>query len=121
MIPTGEGILATFKVLVVGLDRQYSSAIQIDRVSPVGSETGYFRDGDPGTTYYFRTAQSLGLTVGISAAMADFNDDRVVDFDDFLSFAATFGKENQDHDLDGSGLVDFQDFLHFAERFGQSY
>ena len=119
---TGEGVLATFKVRVVGRSEGFGSIIQIDRLSPVGSETGYFIDGDPGATYSFRTATSIQLLAPVvTTAMADFNGDRVVNFDDFLSFAAAFGKENLDHDLDGSGLVDFQDFLEFAGRFGQSY
>ncbi|MBS12695.1 MAG: hypothetical protein CME19_13960 [Gemmatimonadetes bacterium] len=56
---------------------------------------------------------------------ADFNDDGNANFDDFLLFAAAFGKQPGDdaygsqYDLDPNGMVDFTDFLIFAENFGQ--
>lgn len=56
---------------------------------------------------------------------ADFNGSGLVDFADFLLFAASFGKtQGQDgfvdaHDLNASGVVDFGDFLVFADAFGK--
>ena len=50
---------------------------------------------------------------------SDFNGDGVVDFLDFLLFAAAFGGSNPTFDIDGSGAVDFPDFLQFASDFGQ--
>ena len=46
-----------------------------------------------------------------------------VDFTDFLTFAAVFGRTVESGvdpiiDIDGSGVVDFADFLIFASFFG---
>ena len=55
---------------------------------------------------------------------ADLDGSGLVDFSDFLLFAASFGKtQGQDgfvdsHDLDASGAIDFGDFLIFAAAFG---
>ena len=55
----------------------------------------------------------------------DFDGDGIVNFDDFLAFAAHFGliSENPDwnpiFDLNADGRVDFDDFLIFAANFGQ--
>ncbi len=54
-----------------------------------------------------------------------FNDDPVVDFDDFFLFADNFGASLQDggfdplFDLNGNGTVDFDDFFIFADSFGR--
>jgi len=56
----------------------------------------------------------------------DFNGNGVVDFPDFLVFAAGFGKTSTDPDfqasidLNDNGSVDFPDFLLFAQQFGKS-
>jgi hypothetical protein len=55
---------------------------------------------------------------------ADFDGDGTVGFEDFLSFAAQFGKATGEEgfdarfDLDGDGSVVFSDFLRFAQDFG---
>ena len=62
--------------------------------------------------------------VFIDVKHADFDDDNDVDFDDFLRFAGSFGKQMNDDgydskfDLNHNGVVDFPDFLFFAEEFG---
>ena len=54
-----------------------------------------------------------------------FNDDSVVDFDDFFLFADNFGTTFQQgvfdplFDLDGNGSVNFDDFFIFADSFGR--
>ena len=54
-----------------------------------------------------------------------FNDDPVVDFDDFFLFSDNFGASLQDgafdplFDLNGNGTVDFDDFFIFADSFGR--
>ena len=59
-------------------------------------------------------------------AASDFDGSGIVDFSDFLEFAAAFGKKAGDegydskYDLDGSNAVDFGDFLIFARNFGVS-
>ena len=56
---------------------------------------------------------------------SDLDGDRDVDFNDFLIFAAAFGKSadeegaNPAADLDGDGVVGFSDFLIFVEDFGK--
>ena len=55
-----------------------------------------------------------------------FNDDEVVDFEDFFLFADNFGLREEDaafdarYDLDGNGQVDFDDFFIFADNFGRA-
>ena len=59
-----------------------------------------------------------------SAVIGDLNGDKMVTFQDFLLFAAAFGKRvgedgyNPKADLNGDNEVDFSDFLIFAENFG---
>ena len=50
----------------------------------------------------------------------DFNGNRVVDFADFLEFAAAFGSADAKFDLSENGQVDFGDFLIFANSFGRT-
>ena len=50
---------------------------------------------------------------------ADFDGSGVVDFPDFLAFAAAFGTTAGQFDLDDSGAVDFNDFIAFAQVFGK--
>ena len=62
----------------------------------------------------------------VDPGQADFDASGRVDFDDFLTFASTFGKSTGDAgvdiraDLDGSGKIDFSDFLLFAAVFGKT-
>jgi len=71
--------------------------------------------GEPGVPVDAEGNPVLGL----------FNDDGVVDFEDFFLFADHFGLGggNPDfdsmYDLDGSGVVDFEDFFLFADHFGR--
>ena len=84
-----------------------------------------------------RTMTRLGLCAlllcGIPAAAhgadiadSDFDGSGVVDFQDFLLFAAGFGKQagqagyDARLDLDGSNAVDFPDFLAFVQYYGRS-
>ena len=50
---------------------------------------------------------------------ADFDGNGVVDYDDFLALARTFGANHARFDLDRSGVVDFQDFVIFARAYLQ--
>ena len=58
------------------------------------------------------------------AVMGDLNDDGMVNFSDFILFAAAFGKGIGDDgydpkaDLNGDGEVNFTDFILFARNFG---
>jgi hypothetical protein len=48
---------------------------------------------------------------------ADFNDDGIVDFFDYLDFAAAFDAENPYADFNDDGSIDFFDYLDFAAAF----
>ena len=75
------------------------------------------------------TVLALLLWPGIGPASSsvcrgDFDDNGQVDFTDFLTFVAVFGKQSGDADynalmdMDDSGVVDFSDFLSFVAVFG---
>lgn len=63
-------------------------------------------------------------SIAFVGSVADFDGDCLVDFSDFVMFAAAFGGTagNDDFDarfdLNGNDEVDFQDFLIFASEFG---
>ena len=62
--------------------------------------------------------------IAFVGSVADFDRDCVVDFSDFVAFAAAFGRTSGDDDFDGmfdlngNGQIDFPDFLIFALEFG---
>ncbi len=48
-----------------------------------------------------------------ACSRADWNEDGVIDFNDFLAFLNDYNGENPCADLNGDGVVDFNDFLEF--------
>ena len=66
------------------------------------------------------------MTLAPAFILGDFDDNRTIDFTDFLAFAETFNKGLGDSefnalgDFDGNNVVDFSDFLAFASVFGTS-
>ena len=60
------------------------------------------------------TAMDLSIWPAVSA---DFNDDGVADFRDFLLFAEHFGMDDVRYDLTGDGAVDLVNFVVFATAF----
>ena len=66
-----------------------------------------------------RMALSGSSTVirGLTPVSPDFDKSGKVDFDDFVAFAAAFGKRDPNFDLSGDGNVDFRDFLVFVQNF----
>ena len=68
---TGNGALCFFTLRVTRKVAGNSFNIGVDRVSPVGDETGYFKTGDPGSTYGFRSIQTMLIRVkGFDATLA---------------------------------------------------
>ena len=72
---------------------------------------------------------SRTITITVEDAerlVGDFNQDSIVDFDDFFLFAEKFGLESGDrawdsqYDLKEDGRIDFSDFFAFADNFGGS-
>ena len=49
----------------------------------------------------------------------DFDDNRIIDLEDFFLFANAFNSNNPNFDLDKDGKVYFEDFFQFAEAFGK--
>jgi len=59
--------------------------------------------------------------VGDTKLEGDINDDKTVDFADFLSVSHNFGKQDatkQEGDVTGDGMIDFADFLAISFNFG---
>jgi hypothetical protein len=50
---------------------------------------------------------------------ADFNDDGVVDFFDYLDFVAAFSAQESGADFNHDGVIDFFDYLDFVAAFSQ--
>ena len=50
----------------------------------------------------------------------DFDGDRVVTFQDFVTFAREFGGTEPRFDLDSNGVVGFSDFLKFAQAYSKT-
>jgi hypothetical protein len=88
-------------------------------------------DGNPDPMWQYRITNSTWsrqvLAFGKAAQTTkpgDFDTDGDVDFNDFLVFAAGFGKTSSDSDfnatldLSNNAIVDFDDFLIFASNFG---
>ncbi|MBT7598366.1 MAG: T9SS type A sorting domain-containing protein, partial [Gemmatimonadetes bacterium] len=93
------------------------------------------RELTEGVVYYWRVRAVEGDLSGpfsetqtftaeaLPELKGDFSGDGAVDFDDFFSFVAAFGKpyvDNPEFDLDGSasGVIDFNDFFAFVAVFG---
>lgn len=63
---------------------------------------------------------------GNRACQADFDNNGIVEFADFLSFVAAFNTSSGDAnfnalmDMDGNDVIDFRDFLLFANVFGKT-
>ncbi len=63
-VAVGNGVVARFQLRVIRRPPGGTTSVRVDVVSPTGSETGYFIDGDPGSVYNFRTITPMTVTVG---------------------------------------------------------
>lgn len=74
----------------------------------------------------FAYLEKVQPTPTLALEVFDIDGDLTIDFDDFLAFAAHFGRSSADpdfdprFDFDGDGLVGFSDFLKFAAAFGKT-
>lgn len=57
-VATGTGVLARFRVRVVG---NKASTIEVDEVSPIGSSMGYFVLGKPGVTHAYKRVTTFRI------------------------------------------------------------
>ena len=90
------------------LDEDLDIAIVDDAEEPEVSETRTIqliaRDPSPG---------------GGTGLQGDFDENGIVDFNDFLLFVGAFGTTESRFDLDADGDVGFSDFLIFVLQFGK--
>ncbi len=56
-------------------------------------------------------------TPGVPPCAADFNDDGVVDFFDYLDFVNAYAANSPSADFNGSGTIDFFDYLDYVDAF----
>lgn len=74
----------------------------------------------------FAYLEKVQPTPTLALEVFDIDGDLTIDFDDFLAFAAHFGRSSADpdfdprFDFDGDGMVGFSDFLKFAAAFGKT-
>ena len=61
----------------------------------------------------------VGEALSMPEYTKDFNNDGVVDFQDFLKFVDGFKRGDTRYDLDQDGQTGFSDFLAFARAFGR--
>jgi hypothetical protein len=61
---------------------------------------------------------SIGLFTA-APCKADFNDDGIVDFFDYLDFVAAFSSNDPSADFNGDGVIDFFDYLDFVAAFSE--
>lgn len=90
--------------------------VSVGPAEPAGGETDLGRSDLPATEYVDEQGQPVhGL----------FNEDMVVDFDDFFLFANNFGLVSGQgdfdphFDLDQNGVINLADFFIFADNFGR--
>jgi len=72
----GDGVLATFKLRIVGNPRDTKTIVRLVKQSPTGSESGYFVKDDPGAIYAFRENQDLDIRIvnwGFSTVSDNFS------------------------------------------------
>ena len=92
----------------------------------LGDPAGAWRSGDPapGRVLSLSNPGMFNSVPAVSRHPSDFNADGKVDFSDFESFAAAFGRNRGDpefnpvFDLNGDDTINFQDFISFAGDFG---
>lgn len=74
----------------------------------------------------FAYLEKVQPTPTLALEVFDIDGDLIIDFDDFLAFAAHFGRSSADpdfdprFDFDSDGMVGFSDFLKFAAAFGKT-
>lgn len=102
--PRFDGSVMTFKTWELG-----------QAVIVVTADDGYYGREIAIFSVYVTTQTLLGQ----KSVSPDFDQNGVVNFQDFLIFAQAFGSESVHCDLDGDGQVGFSDFLIFVQSFGK--
>ena len=64
------------------------------------------------------SAQSHAAILTVTGrCYADFNEDRTIDFFDYLDFLAAFSRNSMTADVNGDMVLDFFDYLDFLDQF----
>jgi hypothetical protein len=108
-VSSSKGLLGTFEMEVTDA---FVDSVQVTVVEVTLSLVGI------GWTPQLVSSTAVITARPSETLPGDFNDDGVVDLDDFSVFADGFGTRDPRFDLDGSGLVDFADLFEFADLFG---
>lgn len=109
--PSGSGTFVQIEFVV-------SLSTRNQQVSPLTFDSAILNNRNPQTT-----VEHGSLTVE-RELVGDFNNDNVIDFQDFVAFAQNFGRSSSDldfnavYDLDGNGETGFTDFVIFVASFG---
>jgi len=77
----------------------------------------WVRDDNLGLTLNAMAGTNAQYINAFNSCAADFNDDGVVDFFDYLDFVAAFSSNDWDADFNVDGVVDFFDYLDFVADF----
>ena len=62
--------------------------------------------------------ESEEFWAGLAPLTGDFDNNKIVQFKDFLGFVANYGTSNSLYDINKNGIVDFADFLMFVSQYG---
>ena len=62
--------------------------------------------------------ESEEFWAGLAPLTGDFDNNKIVQFKDFLGFVANYQTSNPMYDLNKNGIVDFADFLMFVSQYG---
>ena len=106
--PTNAGATA------IWADTPFAAVRAPDGLDNGGDITLAGWDGTSATTWTY----GLSLTgVCFAGCDADFNNDQVVDFFDYLDFVQSFAANSNDADFNHDQVVDFFDYLDFVQAF----
>ena len=106
--------------------RDVGSIVNQAGFSATGGRQGYLRIESPSAAIIESVRFAVGGGdgymldhLGMRGCGADFNDDAVVDFFDYLDFVAAFSTSDATSDFNADGVVDLFDYLDFVAAFSQ--
>jgi hypothetical protein len=88
-----------------------------------GLRRGFSANGELVVAATYQLIPNTGAGNGLfvitvpGACLADFNNDSVVDFFDYLDFVQAFSADDISADFNADGIVDFFDYLDFVQAF----
>ena len=88
-----------------------------------GLRRGFSANGELVVSATYQRIPNTGTGNGLfvitvpGACLADFNNDSIVDFFDYLDFVQAFSADDASADFNNDGVVDFFDYLDFVQAF----